>query len=921
MARHVVDEGLLRVARGLYEAGFNVVPVKGKRPLVRWSSRWRPEWREVEEALGRGADGVAVVAGRVNPYGQVADLIIIDVDDPGAVERSRMLARLLEESVSWRTGPRCPRCLAEGLTGEAKQGVRCEGGRCRHELCGAEFSLGEAPRGYAAMAYVDRGALRGTRRLGPVEIMVSNYQLVPPSRHPSGARYEWLRPPQWDVGGYGVYSLSREELETLLRELEELAGTGSGGGDGGDGGCREEELRRLGEAELREIVELVKPAYQPGQRQLLALYLAGWMARARVHPADAALVIRRLHEETGDEDSLRTRLSTVPYSYRKAGCWSERLAAEVEEAAGVAPYGAGGPPSEGLVKGRGGVQELLEATLGEERALEALRRLEEILGHASPWRDSIIELLDYDRQLYAVANLRSLVLARARREDDRLVYRERVAVVAPTRVTVYRDPLGGLTRYEVVFEGRTLPRPLKLGPAPLDDIAARLKAEGLVYHRRLLEDVLSAVIQGMVRRGKAEVREEIDRPGFYLVGGRLRAVRIDWLPLGEGEGPSREEVAAALKLLSELATEWYGHAADRFATAVKWGVAAPFSYALKQRGRWLPWLMLYGASRTGKTTLGDVILAMWGLGSQHRKTGASIDTVPRLGHVLSQSTFPVLVNEPGAALAREDVVEAMKNAVDSAIVRGRYVRGSYVEIPALAPLIITSNKALPRDDALLRRFIVLRFTFNDRIPEERARAFQERVKPRLPVLRALGAWLARRILDSPEALLGAPDPLRAAGELLEEAYRWAGMEPPPWLGLEAQQEDDPYEELRQAVLDYIVERVNREYFRAVDRIEVVQGDTIRYEKPHQAPLEERIRAVAEHRLIPWLALKDSDTVVILSGLARELRRELGDLGGLRSIAELMGWSYGPVRLGGRVVKAAQAPLKALARQLQLAEEP
>lgn len=81
----------------------------------------------------------------------------------------------------------------------------------------------------------------------------------------------------------------------------------------------------------------------------------------------------------------------------------------------------------------------------------------------------------------------------------------------------------------------------------------------------------------------------------------------------------------------------------------------------------------------------------------------------------------MLVNEPGAAIAKEDIVEIIKNAVESTIVRDRYVRGSYTEIPALAPLIFTSNKVLPRDDALLRRFLMVRFTYGERIDPAKAR--------------------------------------------------------------------------------------------------------------------------------------------------------------------------------------------------------
>ena len=53
-------EELKNLARRLYEAGFNIVPVLRKRPLLSWGSRRRAGWGEIEKALGR-ADGLALV--------------------------------------------------------------------------------------------------------------------------------------------------------------------------------------------------------------------------------------------------------------------------------------------------------------------------------------------------------------------------------------------------------------------------------------------------------------------------------------------------------------------------------------------------------------------------------------------------------------------------------------------------------------------------------------------------------------------------------------------------------------------------------------------------------------------------------------------------------------------------------------------
>lgn len=329
------------------------------------------------------------------------------------------------------------------------------------------------------------------------------------------------------------------------------------------------QLRELNDSEVLEIKELLKEAYVPGQRQFLCLYLSGWAAKARIHPVSVAKIIKMLHEETGDTDRLQERLSTVVYSYKKAGLWSQEIEESMKQLLsqwGIERVsGLESLISEREIKGKSGLQEILEASLGEERALEIIRKIEEIFGAASPFRDSVFELLDYEKQLYAVANLRKLVIARARRTDSGIKYKERIAPVAPTRVVVYRNPLGGVTKYEITFEGQTLRKPLVIGPATIEDIVSRLRAEGLVYHPRLIEGVLNAIVQGYIRKGRAEIKEEIESPGFYLVDGKPIAVR--W----KIKEVSKEELEDALTLLNELAGIWFEHAIDRFATVVKWG--------------------------------------------------------------------------------------------------------------------------------------------------------------------------------------------------------------------------------------------------------------------------------------------------------------------------------------------------------------
>jgi hypothetical protein len=470
-------------------------------------------------------------------------------------------------------------------------------------------------------------------------------------------------------------------------------------------------------------------------------------------------------------------------------------------------------------------------------------------------------------------------MVRAGLVDDRFKYKERVAVVAPTKIVVYVNPIGGITKYQVVFEGKTRTKPLTIGPATIEEIADRLRAEGLVYHTRLLNDILNAIIQGAIKKERAEIREEIEAPGFYLVGSRITPVRIEITPV------SSQELREALELLNELA-ERFNHALDKFSTVVKWGLIAPFSFVYKQKGSWLPWLYLYGSSQTGKTTLGEIVLALWSLATEHMKSGANIDTVPRLGYVLSQSTFPIVINEPGSAILKDEIIEVIKSATESITARGKHVKGSYIEIPSLAPLIFTSNKVLPRDDALLRRFIVLRFTWGEKITREKADEFTRLVKPKLRKLGAIGRFIAWRVVEKGLE----EDWLSFAESLLRDAYQYANLDVPEWILLRPVSDDDLGGDIREIVRGFIVKRINDEFTRFVGKITVETPDRIDIRNRDDAKFEDRVKIVITNKLIPWLIGKD-DEVLITTAFIEELRNIIGDVGGLKSLAELLGWEY------------------------------
>ena len=252
------------------------------------------------------------------------------------------------------------------------------------------------------------------------------------------------------------------------------------------------------------------------------------------------------------------------------------------------------------------------------------------------------------------------------------------------------------------------------------------------------EGALGAMIQAYKESKAIEDNEDMDYIGFFTdKDNKIIASNI------EINEPLIADLGDALAFLEEL-KQYYENRLELLATSMVWGMIAPAIFMLKTNNYFLKWLHFYGFPNATKSNTGKIILAIDGHDDDPKflLNISRIDTIARLGDTVSHSTFPKLVDEVdlnGERIAW--LVNAIKSAIEGRIVRSKFPTNratSSVDIPALSPLILTSNPPPPfHDSAYMRRVIERNFPQSEtwkendpvsnriqRIPTQEPQAFE-----------------------------------------------------------------------------------------------------------------------------------------------------------------------------------------------------
>ena len=486
-----------------------------------------------------------------------------------------------------------------------------------------------------------------------------------------------------------------------------------------------------------------------------------------------------------------------------------------------------------------------------------------------------------------------------------------VIEAVPHELIVYDSPLLDQPRtFRIIWTSNVTSRNFVTAGestgATIKEIENYLVDAGFSHSPKLVGGAVSCMINTMIKEKMATIKTDIDNPGFYYDTSNDKITPVKRIVAI----PSNEEMAKATKVLHQL-TDFFKENLETLATVFKWGLISEFSYAMKQAGKWLPWLYLKGSAGSGKTTLAKIMLYIWGIPTPENNIGgSSFDTVARLGAKISQSCDPIVVNEPAAVFNRNSTKEMVKVSVESTVGRSKY-RGSYMGgIPAFAPVIFTANQYLPEDDALIRRLYVLSFSYNQRKSEAQKKNFEDKFHINTPTISPLtnlkyfGQFAAYTICSDPGLLLD--DWQTTADEIIAKFYDTIGVEVPEWLTLWAESEslDDLDDSQREDIRNFFVSEFNqaRKKVNTYDTYGNKTEPTLDVEEASTSQDFTDINwSIVNNRMLTWAIPHTSRNgtkyICLTQGLRKAIGNYLNYCDDLKSIGELLGWNYQSVRFG------------------------
>lgn len=443
-------------------------------------------------------------------------------------------------------------------------------------------------------------------------------------------------------------------------------------------------VKSLRDTDITTICSLLEPVYIEGHRHDIALHLAGLLYRAGVDKLTAIRVIKELAKRTNDPED---RTPQVEYTYKKNVNEVATLSALVAQ--NIVPYS---------------VYKSIKHIIAQNTTYT----------HDNIINDVANARIIYNNKQVAYMAIKSLALVTkhdALTKTTRTVYR--VSVVTPH------------TEETREYDTHELASVIK-------DYAAH------IIPTKQAHSTIITLLNSMPIQRVSEY--EYARQGVYLQDGKIYIHNLDY-------NADYSKVVKELQAFNDFVMQYWRGEEDYVATVFAWAAVAPLFTVIKLVGGRLPYLYLYGASGTGKSTLLQLISDLWGT---QVMTGDHVRTIARLREVLSSSMLPHAINEAAPLFdTTNDAVALLLASYDEVVVAQTLSRNAIAKQFAATSALAFSANSVPREQQILRRMYTLFFS-----ESQRKQASQEfmRALQRLSFVETRKAILQQYLYLSPEEL-------------------------------------------------------------------------------------------------------------------------------------------------------------------------
>lgn len=481
----------------------------------------------------------------------------------------------------------------------------------------------------------------------------------------------------------------------------------------------------------------------------------------------------------------------------------------------------------------------------------------------------------------------------------------------PNKIIIHDNPISDAGRTFSIHWITKNGASFKTESMLIPEIEQYLINHGYVLSPRDLKGAIAGIIQISIDKNIAQIKNEIETPGFYWNSETEQLDIIDF----EYNAPTTDDLKKSLILIEGLSDFFKGNE-TKLATILKWNLIAPFAFAKKQLGQPLenlvPHLYLYGKSGSGKTTASRIGIYFWSTPTSKENDigGSEADTIPRLGAQISTSTFSKIINEPSGIFNKKSLTEMMKTAVERTNARRKFEGNNFNVILALNPIQYTSNFSLPNVEGLSRRFLQLLFTHSEKKNDKEKEVFMKKYHMYQPKeclfhdLKFLADFTLEYIVRHPEVLkLNWQD---LANKMVMQAYIHTARQVPEWL-LSFEEavsdidiDDEETEDLRMFFLDVINKQINNIVSDVYDSPNGKNGKRVKTESDFQ----DRVFDVLNEARIPYMGIhyntrNDEYYVYSTTGLKKALHNANHACYDIKSVAELLDWKYKPIKVNGK----------------------